>query len=220
MEFGLTVGIVVLLCALIILPFFLLELRKEKQKKQEQNDGDTGKWNQPAQMIELNGAALEYIKNNYDFWGECGDNFQFYSINDKILYLEGSGELYDGWDFYDNDFLYGIDRLFKLAYSKRIVISDGCTAIGDSVFDMDRDWNDMHSDHVEIEAPFEATIIDIPHGVTAIGERAFAGCSKLISLKVPETVTQIGKDAFLDVPHIVYYGPAQSEDNWGALSRN
>ena len=41
-----------------------------------------------------------------------------------------------------------------------------------------------------------------------------------LRLQIPDSVTEIGEDAFLDVPHIIYNGPAQSKDNWGALSRN
>lgn len=85
--------------------------------------------------------------------------------------------------------------------------------------------------------------ITIPKGVKKIGEWAFAGCERLSSvlltegleeigscafkncrnlryIKIPDSVTEIGEDAFEGVSHIVYHGPAQSEDNWGAKSRN
>lgn len=64
------------------------------------------------------------------------------------------------------------------------------------------------------------TSVEIPDSVRKIGREAFSGCTKLISLTVPDHVTEIGAYAFSAVPHIIYNGPAQSEDNWGALSRN
>lgn len=60
----------------------------------------------------------------------------------------------------------------------------------------------------------------IPEGVTSIGEGAFENCTGFTSLVIPNSVTHIGKNAFKNVPHIIYHGPAQSENSWGALSRN
>lgn len=60
----------------------------------------------------------------------------------------------------------------------------------------------------------------VPESVLEIGEDAFSGCDKLEKLIIPETVVNIGRNAFMNVPHIVYHGPAQSDDNWGALSQN
>lgn len=62
--------------------------------------------------------------------------------------------------------------------------------------------------------------VKFPRYVTEIGSNAFFGCSQLECLEIPETVTEIGGYAFYDVPHILYHGPAQSDDNWGAKSRS
>ena len=53
-----------------------------------------------------------------------------------------------------------------------------------------------------------------------IGEDAFNGCDRLEELIIPNSVTEIGRFAFVRVPHITYHGPAKSDDNWGAKSRN
>lgn len=62
--------------------------------------------------------------------------------------------------------------------------------------------------------------VKIPERVSEIGDVAFSGCTGLTSVAIPDGVTSIAKRAFKDVPHIIYHGPAQSEDNWGALSRS
>lgn len=66
----------------------------------------------------------------------------------------------------------------------------------------------------------KAGIFKIPDGVKSIDSCAFWGCKKLDSVIVPDSVADIGWVAFKNVPHIIYHGPAQSDDNWGALSRN
>ena len=85
-----------------------------------------------------------------------------------------------------------------------ISISDGVEAIGKGAF----------------QKCVGLTKVEIPESVRIIHECAFSGCSNLISLTIPDAVIEIGENAFKDVLHITYNGPAQSEDNWGALSRN
>ena len=53
---------------------------------------------------------------------------------------------------------------------------------------------------------------------TTIQDYAFANCTSL-DLTIPNTVTSIGTNAFLNVPHITYYGTATGAP-WGALSMN
>ena len=60
----------------------------------------------------------------------------------------------------------------------------------------------------------------VPENVLIIREDAFEGSDQLVELTIPDSVTEIGRSAFWNVPHIIYYGPAQSDDNWGAKSRN
>lgn len=62
--------------------------------------------------------------------------------------------------------------------------------------------------------------LELPASLQEIGEYAFSCCNDLKSVAVPDSVTAIGRDAFRGVHHITYHGPAQTDDNWGALSRN
>ena len=57
------------------------------------------------------------------------------------------------------------------------------------------------------------------HGVTALGDRAFKGCSSLVELTVPDGVESIGDEAFAEVQHVYYHGPANGEP-WGANAMN
>ena len=60
------------------------------------------------------------------------------------------------------------------------------------------------------------TGIIIPTGITSIGSNAFQGCLFLTYISLPETVSSIGKDAFLHVPTEVYtvYDGAYYLGNW------
>lgn len=60
----------------------------------------------------------------------------------------------------------------------------------------------------------------VPEYVQTIGEDAFDSCDRLDELIIPDSVTEIGCFAFHCVPHITYHGPAKSDNNWGAKSRN
>lgn len=169
----------------------------------------------------------ESVENNsHVITGRCGDKRGgdrfIYTIQNGVLTFTGSGILWDNFDLYcfdDDDSAIG--RYYDLLQAKKIVIGEGCTAIGEGMFDVNRGWtgNDNYN-WIQLDDPYEAESIIIPEGVKEIGERAFAGCIHVKPLRIPVTVVKIGKDAFLDVPCIIYNGPAQSDDNWGALSRN
>ena len=59
----------------------------------------------------------------------------------------------------------------------------------------------------------------VAYSVTSIGELAFAWCSGLTSIEIPNSVTSIGEEAFNYVPNIVYNGTATGSP-WGARSIN
>jgi hypothetical protein len=44
--------------------------------------------------------------------------------------------------------------------------------------------------------------------VTEIGDQAFGNMSNIKSIVIPDTVKTIGSDAFKNIPHITYHGPA------------
>ena len=63
------------------------------------------------------------------------------------------------------------------------------------------------------------TSVVIPDSVTTIGNQAFDNCSGLTSVTIPNSVTSIGADAFKNVAHIEYHGTATGSP-WGAQSIN
>lgn len=71
------------------------------------------------------------------------------------------------------------------------------------------------------EARFEGEVV-LPQGLLKIGQGAFLGVVGA-EIHIPNTVTEIGRQAFGGVPHIYYNGPATwQEDNlyWGAEAMN
>ena len=63
------------------------------------------------------------------------------------------------------------------------------------------------------------TSVTIPNSVTTIGREAFFGCVGLTSVTIPNSVTTIGNEAFLGVRNITYHGSATGSP-WGAESMN
>lgn len=59
------------------------------------------------------------------------------------------------------------------------------------------------------------TSVTIPNSVTDIGMWAFQDCTSLTALTIPSSVTTIAANAFYNVPHIYYNGPATGAP-WGA----
>lgn len=109
--------------------------------------------------------------------GTCGENLTWTLDSNGLLTISGSGEMmdYDTWDVGDySPFFYKKDDI------RTVIILDGVTDIGDSVF-------------------FRCTgltSITIPNSITGIGFEAFYGCSGLTSITIPDSATYIGRYAF------------------------
>ena len=61
--------------------------------------------------------------------------------------------------------------------------------------------------------------IVIPETIETIGSEAFANCTGVLSINIPSIVDRIGDNAFLNVKNIVYYGSATGSP-WGAMTVN
>ena len=108
--------------------------------------------------------------------GQCGENVYYVLYDSGKLLLRGSGATYDyeisGSPFYENGEI------------KKLVVSEGITEIGNSLFDHCRN----------------IAAVSFPNTLTRIGKRAFFAYAdgELAALEFPSSVTTIGDEAFSD----------------------
>lgn len=145
--------------------------------------------------------ALMLDKEHAD--GKCGDNL-YWKLAGDTLHIFGTGELYP-WAW---------KRCFPIPIS-RVCIEPGCTKIGDSAFS----HTFFRTVDRTVRENYRLVSVYIPPTVREIGDNAFRR-SGLEALDVPDSVTLIGRNAFLGVWDVCYHGSTQSEDWWGAVKFN
>lgn len=130
--------------------------------------------------------------------GEIGENAYYVLYSNGRLLLRGTGATYD----YD----LGESPFWENEKIKSLVVSEGITAIGDSVFERCSNMavasfpNTLTS--IGKRAFFMYTTdglksLNLPASVTKIGEKAFTNISAT-SLVMPETLTELGTYLFMD----------------------
>ncbi len=130
--------------------------------------------------------------------GEIGENVYYVLYSNGRLLLRGTGATYD----YD----LGESPFWENENIKSLVVSEGITAIGDSVFERCSNMatvsfpNTLKS--IGKRAFFMYSTgglksLNLPASVTKIGEKAFANISA-VSLVMPETLTDLGTYLFMD----------------------
>lgn len=105
--------------------------------------------------------------------GVCGENLRW-SLNDGVLLIEGTGDMYDYKDVISSPWYNNRNDIIK------IVVAEGVTAIGNNAF---FDCSNL-------------TDISIPNSVLSIGESGIRNCNNLKALIIPEGVEHIGLSAF------------------------
>ncbi|MDE5763862.1 MAG: leucine-rich repeat domain-containing protein [Ruminococcus sp.] len=130
--------------------------------------------------------------------GEIGENVYYVLYSNGRLLLRGTGATYD----YD----LGESPFWENENIKSLVVSEGITAIGDSVFERCSNMatvsfpNTLES--IGKRAFFMYTTgglktLNLPASVTKIDEKAFTNISAT-SLVLPETLTELGTYLFMD----------------------
>lgn len=130
--------------------------------------------------------------------GEIGENAYYVLYSNGRLLLRGSGATYD--------YEIGQSPFWENENIRSLVISDGITAIGSSVFERCSNMAtaSLPTSLTEIgkRAFFmynlgDLTALSIPSSVTTIGEKAFS-CEALTSVTLPATLTTLGNYLFMD----------------------
>jgi len=105
--------------------------------------------------------------------GTCGEDLTWTLAADKVLRIDGNGDMYD----------YGAGEAPWHAYADGIfdiVIEEGVTGIGAYAFD----------------GCSRVLGVTVPASVKALGDYAFTNCTGLRSFVIPDTVSSVGKGVF------------------------
>lgn len=130
--------------------------------------------------------------------GQCGENAYYALYSNGRLLLHGSGATYD--------YEIGRSPFWENENIRSLVISDGITAIGSSVFERCSNMATASLPTSLTEIGKRAffmynlgglTALSIPSSVTTIGEKAFS-CEALTSVTLPATLTTLDNYLFMD----------------------
>ena len=130
--------------------------------------------------------------------GTCGENIHYVLYENGKLLLHGIGETYD--------YEIGQSPFWENEDIRSLVVSDGITKIGNSLFERCRSMASA-SFPTSLTEIGERTFfmynegglaeLNLPASVTTIGEKAFA-CESLTSVTLPATLTTLGTYLFMD----------------------
>jgi len=130
--------------------------------------------------------------------GTCGENIHYVLYENGKLLLHGTGETYD--------YQIGQSPFWENENIRSLVVSDGITKIGNSLFERCKSMASASfpASLTEIgERSFfmydqgGLTELNLPASVTTIGEKAFA-CESLTSVTLPATLATLGTYLFMD----------------------
>ncbi len=130
--------------------------------------------------------------------GTCGENIHYVLYENGKLLLHGTGETYD--------YEIGQSPFWENENIRSLVVSDGITKIGNSLFERCKSMASASfpASLTEIgERSFfmydqgGLTELNLPASVTTIGEKAFA-CESLTSVTLPATLATLGTYLFMD----------------------
>ena len=118
--------------------------------------------------------------------------------------FKGAAVIPDGVTMIDNDAFSYCDDLTSIQIPYSVIeienaAFDGCSRLKEIVVDNNNiiycsEDGVLYSKYMSrlITVPEAKKSLDIPNGVTEIGERAFNRCINLLSIKIPSSMTEIG----------------------------
>ena len=130
--------------------------------------------------------------------GTCGENIHYVLYENGKLLLHGTGETYD--------YEIGQSPFWENEDIRSLVVSDGITKIGNSLFERCKSMASASFPTSLTEIGERAffmydqgglTELNLPSSVTTIGEKAFA-CESLTSVTLPATLATLGTYLFMD----------------------
>ena len=129
-----------------------------------------------SQITEMQTKVDDLTAGEIVATGQCGENVYYVLYDSGKLLLRGSGATYD-YEISDSPF-------YENGEIKKLVVSEGITEIGNSLFDHCRN----------------IAAASFPNTLTRIGKRAFFAYAdgELAALEFPSSVTTIGDEAFSD----------------------
>ncbi len=148
--------------------------------------------------VEVLQTKGDYLTGDIVETGEIGENAYYVLYSNGRLLLRGSGATYD--------YEIGRSPFWEREDIRSLVIGEGITAIGSSVFERCPNMATASLPTSLTEIGKRAffmynqgglTALSIPSSVTTIGEKAFS-CEALTSVTLPATLTTLGNYLFMD----------------------
>lgn len=151
-----------------------------------------------AKKVEILQTKVDDLDSNVVETGKIGENINYILYSNDRLLLHGTGATYD--------YEIGESPFFENENIKKLVVSEGITAIGKSVFERCANMATASFPSTLTSIGERAffmysngglTSLTIPESVTTLGEKAFAN-QKIESVVLPETLTTLGTYIFMD----------------------
>ena len=133
------------------------------------------------------GALTTGFSNNQTFFAGNGDNNHYESDSDDITNTLDAG-LYDSqwnmvvsWDSLIGEYGMLIEQDYTISTNKSISSSPYCVL------------NSIITNNPNLS---DGVSLVVGNGIARVGQAAFAGCTNIVELHLPKTVTSIGREAF------------------------
>lgn len=163
-------------------------------------------------------TSVDISPNNLIKSGICGDNVKWTLTKDNVIYIYGSGDMYD---YTDQPEWYSYAASSTTSYD--LVVEKGVTSIGEFAFYACQIQNISLPETItrigkgSFADNYRVTSLVIPSSVQIIADDAFERCKKLETVTLKSGLRTIGKYAFVDCENLVSISipnTCESIDEW------